>query len=174
MQRCAPAVLCATVISGCAGVSISPILPDDVDRMHTSSNKMKGYVVYSPMVVFEVAVAEVCIERKGGNCLTSKPGCTLGSPMILPDYRRPFAIDTTSGLGKAGLEIQVADGWRLSSVKDSSDNSAILGFIEKAAGLSDFQPDSASTKPCGRLEPGLYRWTGSASGPLERLKVFGN
>jgi len=38
-------------------------------------------------------------------------------------------IDIKSGIGKAGADITIIDGWRLGSVKDNSDNTAMLGDL---------------------------------------------
>jgi len=43
--------------------------------------------------------------------------------------QKPYLIDVKSGLGKAGTDVTIIDGWRLGNVKDNSDNTAILGNL---------------------------------------------
>lgn len=53
------------------------------------------------------------------------------------------------------LYTPINDGWRLGTIKDNSDNTAVLGVIEKLAGgifkMSGFSEGS------GCNNPGLYR-----------------
>ncbi len=161
------------LIFGCAGVSITPLSQDEAAAIHRGDSKKNGYVIYEPLVVVEVSQIEVCIEKDSkGKCKKSVTRCSAGKPFVLPDYSKPYIIDIKSGFGKAGVELEFSDGWLLSKVKDNSDNTAVLGAVEKLLGLetkSSIGTDSAS----GCKDPGIYRVNISPSGiGLEQIKVY--
>lgn len=154
--------LVAISISGCAGLDITPISAVEEAAAHAGGNtRVKGYVIYQPMVVVEVTQKEVCKDKdEKGNC-KGEPEvvCSAGTPFTLPDPARPFLLDARSGFGKTGVEVSITNGWQLGSIKDNSDNTAILGTLEKALGLK------AANAPTGKASPekckasGLYRVT---------------
>ena len=152
-------VLAACALAGCSGVAIRPISPEYERSAHGKDTSASGYVVYGPMVVVEVAPREVCMARNDKNvCTDTETRCAIGAPQFLPDLSKPFLVDIKSGFGKAGVDVTIADGWRLGNLKDNSDNTAILGLIEKL-GVSFFAKaePGTTTKGKGCSAPGLYR-----------------
>jgi len=165
-------LVCTTLLAGCAGVSIDPISPTKSGAAHTDNGSVSGYLVYGPMIVMQIGESEVCTQRANdGKCTANKTLCTVGAPTALPDYSKPFAVNIRSGFGKAGVEVQIADGWRLSGVKDASDNTALLSFIEKNVLKTESIARAKPDKPCGALEPGLYQWTPGSTNALTRLNI---
>jgi hypothetical protein len=145
------------IFCGCAGVSITPISKQDAIDIHKPNAGKSGYVVYEPMVVVEVSKKEVCLARDNtGKCIKQETSCAAGTPFVLPDYSKPYLIDIKSGLGKAGTDVNIIDGWRLGNVKDYSDNTAILGSLMTI--LSSVTPfrKAQDDKKC---RAGLYRVT---------------
>ena len=132
--------------SGCASMKIAPLTQGKAGQAHENDSPVKsGYIVYAPMVLFEIKAGE-------------HGGCVVGPTFTLPDYSKPYVIDSRSGFGKAGSEFTIADGWRLSTMKDSSDNSAFLALATKSLEL---RPDVANS--CGNA--GVYRiQSGGTSG----------
>src|SRR5436190_18354395 len=127
-------VVTACVLAGCSGVAIRPISPELERSAHGKDGAASGYVVYGPMIVVEVVEREVCIAKNDkGACVHAETRCAIGEPKVLPDLAKPFLVDIKSGFGKAGVDVTIVDGWRLGNVKDTSDNTAILGLIEKIA-----------------------------------------
>ncbi|MCE5211983.1 MAG: hypothetical protein LLG40_10550 [Deltaproteobacteria bacterium] len=157
------------VFCGCAGVSITPISKQDALDLHKPNAGKSGYVVYEPMVVVEINKKEVCVKKDdAGKCTDTKPACAAGTPFVLPDYSKPYLIDIKSGIGKAGADITIIDGWRLGSVKDNSDNTAMLGdlvSLVKALRVPD-------TKDAGKCKEGLYRVTIDNSSEDKPLKLI--
>lgn len=148
----------AIFLNGCAGVSITPISNQQAVNAHSDGTTNNGYIVYEPIVVVEVSQKEVCVQKdKNGKCLQTETRCSVGTPFTLPDYSKPYLVEVKSGFGKAGVEIEIKDGWMLGKVKDISDNTAVLGLVEKLLGLEKaaFFPGA---KPSGGCEaPGLYK-----------------
>jgi len=142
-----------TLASGCAGISITPVPSQNPDV--ALDPNLAGYIVYEPMVVFPVMQAEAC--DKDQKCLKFK-GCTIGQPLTLPNYGRPYVIEIRSGFGKAGADVTIADGWKLSNLKDNSDNTELLKLVASATGIAE----AADTKEC---PTGLYRLIWSEGGP---------
>lgn len=150
-------VLITVALTGCAGLSIAPISPDKANKAHTDGASVSGYIVYHPMVVVEVAEREVCLKRGAkGECEKSETRCAVGSPFVMPDYSKPYVVDIKSGFGKAGAEVEIVDGWRLGKAKDTADNTAVLGLLEKIAEAKILKaaPQDGVAK-C--KVPGLYR-----------------
>ncbi len=150
-------------IAGCAGVDITPISPAEEAAAHAGGGKLKGYIVYEPMVVVEVT------QKQVGTTIT----CSAGTPFILPDTSRPFLVNARSGLGKAGVDVTIVNGWQLGNIKDSSDNTALLGTVEKILGVSGVK-EITREGPAGKCkEPGLYRVNLEPRGvTLSRLLVY--
>ena len=143
-------------LCGCAGVGITPISKQDAIDIHKPNAGKSGYVVYEPMVVVEVNKKEVCVEKDNADkCTKKETTCAAGTPFVLPDYSKPYLIDVKSGLGKAGTDVTIIDGWRLGNVKDNSDNSAILGNLVTLATKMAFRGQQDDRK----CKEGLYRVT---------------
>jgi hypothetical protein len=165
----------ALALAGCSGVEIRPISPALERASHEKDGSASGYVVYGPMVVVEVAPREVCLAKDAakGTCTDEETRCAVGTPFVLPDYTKPFLVDIKSGFGKAGVDVTIADGWRLGNVKDNSDNSAILGLVEKIAVPLLRAEKSATTRRGGCSQPGLYRVEIDGTGvKLSRLIAY--
>ena len=149
-------------VSGCAGVTIKPVkgTPEQV-RESLIAGKQDGYVIYHPMILFEVVDKEVCTEKgNDGNCKAFNVVCSLGTKQVVPDYDQAYVIQISSGFGKAGVDVTVTDGWLLSNVKDNSDNTALLDVLFKAA-FGGYKPGAtAAPRPddFGCKERGLYRY----------------
>jgi hypothetical protein len=111
------------------------------------------------MIVVEVALREVCAAKNDKNaCVETETRCAIGEPKVLPDLAKPFLVDIKSGFGKAGVDVTIVDGWRLGNVKDNSDNTAILGLVEKlAVPLLARAEAGATARRVGCRAPGLYR-----------------
>jgi hypothetical protein len=149
-------VTLSVLLAGCAGLDVRPISQERALRAHEGSSDERGYIVYEPVVVVEVGPRQVCTATEGKGKCTLQTQCAAGAPFILPDYSRPYLVSTKSGLGKAGLDMTIVDGWRLGSLKDSSDNGAVLGILEKLATRGPSADPSAGTE--GRCKAaGLYR-----------------
>jgi hypothetical protein len=170
-MRLVPLVLAGFVLSGCAGVSIKPIPVTAAQNAHDNPTNLSGYIVYHPMVVVEIGEREICVAKgSDGKCAKSELRCAVGQPFTLPDYTKPYLIDITSGLGKAGAEVEIVEGWRLGKVKDQSDNTGILAFIQKIAEAKvlTVEPGQPTTPACKRA--GLYR-VGTEAGKV-KLEVL--
>lgn len=174
MRKYIFSIAVAVFISGCAGVSIIPISSQQAIDVHSGSSNRKGYIVYEPIIVVEVSKKEVCKKRNAtGKCVEIETICAAGTPFTLPDYSKPYIIDVKSGFGKAGVELEIKDGWMLGKVKDNSDNAAILGTVEKLLGIGILTASPGAT-PTGKCEvPGLYRVNMSAGAiVLEKIKLY--
>lgn len=159
MKQHVVAVAIAVALTGCAGLEITTLQPAQVSDARGSAGKaLDGYVLYEPVVVIEVSVKDVCTAGRDdkGNCKAATVvQCSASIPFLLPDYSRPYLVRSKNGFGKAGVDITISDGWRLGGVKDNSDNTALLGTIEKLLGTSAVALRQSDEKTC--KEPGLYR-----------------
>lgn len=116
-------VLLAGLLAGCSGMVIQPLSKAEADKFHSEdSANRSGYVVYAPRVYFAVG-------------LDDKMTCVVGKPFVLPDYDRPYRLDSKPGLGKASTEFTIADGWALGTFKDNSDNTALLTALVGGNGI---------------------------------------
>lgn len=170
------ALLLALLSVGCAGVSITPISADIARQAHTDKGTVKGYIVYAPIVVVELTEKLICLQQgEKGECKRAELTCSAGTPFVLPDYAKPYAVDIHSGLGKAGADVSFRDGWLLTQVKDASDNTALLGMIEKVLGLDSKKTvEKTSGEPDRRCtEPGLYTVSVTSQGiEMKRIRVY--
>lgn len=148
-------VLMAASLSGCAGVSITPISAEKVKDAHTSRGDVKGYIVYAPIIAVEVSAKLICVKQTKDKCDDYQVVCAAGTPFVLPDYTKPYAVEVRTGLGKAGVDIALKDGWLITNIKDTSDNTALLGFIEKLVLAEKKAVDPGATGTCPVM--GLYR-----------------
>lgn len=164
MGRTAPlGIAVAALLAACSGVDIRPISPALEREAHARDGAASGYVVYGPMVVVEIALREVCVAKnEKGACVEQEARCAAGTPFVLPDPSKPFLVDVRNGFGKSGVDLTIADGWRLAGVKDQSDNTAILGAIERVATLRAGEGVGRSRGAC--KAPGIYRVVGDESG----------
>ena len=157
MRRWAlPVGVLAIMLAACSGVEIRPISPALERESHQREGAASGYVVYGPMVLVEIALREVCVAtNEKGACIEQEARCAAGAPFVLPDLSKPFLVDVRNGFGKAGVDLAIADGWRLSGLKADSDNTAILGAIEKIA-LARMTDDPTKRRgACAKA--GIYR-----------------
>jgi len=153
----------ACALAGCSGVEIRPISPDLERQAHLRDGTASGYVVYGPMVVVEIALRELCVAKNDrGACVEQEVRCAAGAPFVLPDLAKPFLVDVKNGFGKAGVDLTLGDGWRLGSLKADSDNTAVLGAIEKLALARS--GEATARKSGGCRAAGLYRVEVDASG----------
>ncbi len=160
-------------LSGCAGVDIRPISHEQALSAHQTGSTASGYIVYEPVVVVEVS--QVCVTKDAnGSCKDQETRCAAGMPFVLPDYSKPYLIDAKSGFGKAGVDITIVDGWRLSNVKDNSDNTAVLGMVGTLLGVIKSTPTLAKSDKGEKCKaPGLYRVTVDKDGvALTRMLVY--
>ena len=146
-------------LSGCAGLDIASLSTAAANNAHSRSNEVKGYIVYHPMVVVEVGEKELCIAKnEKGQCTKVKTVCGVGDPKTLPDYSKPYLLTPKSGLGKAGVDIKIEEGWRLGGIKDESDNTALLGVLATAGGIEttvEGPVSDASISDCS--DSGIYQ-----------------
>lgn len=157
--RATATIALAALLSACAGVTLTPISKEDALHRHDPGGSAKGYTVYAPMLVVQIERVKKCLKTKpksdeceGDPVLL----CQIGEPKLFPDYSRPFVVDSKSGLGKAGTEIAITNGWMLSSVKDSSDNTALLAAV---IGGTFAQPWIASNEKEDGCQTGVYQWS---------------
>lgn len=174
MKRLIACVVMPALLAGCAGLEITTLRPEQVDQARKSADKaLDGYVLYEPVVVVEVSLKDVCVAGKDekGNCKAATVvQCSASTPFLLPDYSRPYLVRSKNGFGKAGVDVAISDGWRLGSIKDNSDNTAVLGTIEKIFGIKSIAP-SADGATC--KAPGLYQVTLESGAPaLRPLKLY--
>jgi hypothetical protein len=167
--------LIAFGLYGCAGIDITPLSKDQVEKAHQGNSDLRGYIVYAPMVVVEISAKDVCLEKDSkGSC--AKPGgtgCFAGSPFVLPDYSKPYLVNVRSGFGKTGVDITITDGWRLGNIKDNSDNTAVLGTVEKILGgqIRSLGPGARAGEIC--KVPGLYQvLVGKTGIELKRILIY--
>lgn len=174
MKKLIICVVIPVLLAGCAGLEITTLKPAQVTDARTSADKaLDGYVLYEPIIVVEVSVKDVCTAGKDekGNCKAATVvQCSASTPFLLPDYSRPYLVRSKSGFGKAGVDVAITDGWRLGSIKDNSDNTAVLGTMEKLLGIKSVVPSSEG-KTC--KDPGLYRVILENDAPtLKPLKLY--
>lgn len=133
----------AVLLAGCSGMVIKPISPQEATAFHEdpAKNGRSGYVVYAPTIYFSVG-------------LDDKNVCVMGKPFVLPDYNRPYRLDSKSGLGKAGTEFTITDGWMLGAAKDNSDNTAILNALTGKEGIFGLDQGGRAKTNC---ITGLYQ-----------------
>lgn len=156
-NRIIPAIF-ALSLTGCAGLDISSLSTEEASNAHVSGKEIKGYIVYQPMIVVEVGEREICIKHgNDGKCADTKLVCGIGEPKTMPDYSKPYRINSRSGLGKAGVDIKIEDGWRLGGIKDESDNTALLNVLATAAGIKPADKGSIDGSESVCQKPGLYR-----------------
>ena len=145
---CALGIMAALAVGGCGGLDIKPLTVAEAENAHKtgSDENESGYIVYHPMIVVEVTKGE-------GN------KCVMGKPQILPDYGKPFLLKITQGIGKSRVDLRIEDGWRLGGVKTESDNTALLEFVAKTAGLVPGAVISSTEIPefTNSCKPGLYK-----------------
>jgi hypothetical protein len=129
--------LLAASLAGCVGLEITPLSPAEEAASHAGGTSLKGYIIYEPMVVVEVSQKEVCsAQDPKGNCTgASVISCSAGTPFVLPDTSKPFLVNVKSGFGKTAVEVAITNGWQLGNIKDNSDNTALLGTLEKIIAL---------------------------------------
>ena len=152
------------MVAGCAGIDIKPITAERAKNAHETGTDDKGYIVYSPVVIVEIKAEAICIEKNAsGTCVKSEIGYKAEKfTDLLPDYSKPFLVRPRSGFGKTDVELSIKDGWCLDSVKDKSDNAAVLDNVIKALKeltaipIIGRQPKSIDDTKRGP-KPGLYR-----------------
>lgn len=151
-----PVSLCA-----CAGVDVTALTPAQAQHMHAGGKVPAGYVVYAPMVVVEVTQEEVCVAKDDkGHCQAQETRCLAGKPFTLPDESRPYLVSLRSGLGKAGSQIDITDGWMLGRMRDDADGTSSLGLVQKLLGLrlgQAVETGAGGGHAC--MAAGLYRAT---------------
>lgn len=174
MKRLFVCIAVSVLLAGCAGLEITTLQTSQVaDARKPDGKALDGYVLYEPIVVVEVSIKDVCTAGKDekGNCKAATVvQCSASTPFLLPDYSRPYLVRSKNGFGKAGVDVAISDGWRLGSIKDNSDNTAVLGTVEKLFGIKSAVP-SAGEKTC--KAPGLYRVDLEDGAPaLKVLKLY--
>lgn len=147
-----PLLALACMLTACAGIDIRGITPEQAADAHTGQFKGKGYIVYSPVVMVEIGM--VCVD-KDANGACKKSECVARTPFVVPDHGKPFLVNVKAGLGKAGADIAITNGWQLGSMKDTSDNTAILGLVAKAVGLERANA-GATASAAASCTAGLY------------------
>ena len=166
--------LLAASLAGCSGLEITPLSPAEEAASHAGGTGLRGYIVYEPMVVVEVSQKEVCSAPDArGKCTgDSVISCSAGTPFVLPDTSKPFLVNSKSGFGKAGVDVAITNGWQLGSIKDNTDNSALLGTLDKiiALGAKSIAREGAA----GQCKAsGLYRVIQAPAGvTLSPLLVY--
>lgn len=161
-------VVGAAATSGCAGLDIVPITKQQAQTAHDGSGKA-GYIVYHPLLLVRVGSELRCPQDKmpDGKCDRNNATieyCEVSAPFLFPDYERPYRVTSKAGLGKAGVEVSIMNGWMLSSFKDNSDNTALLSELSK--GLMKKFDGKSPTCPTG-----IYQWT---EGGFLRFDKFGS
>lgn len=167
MRNLTLVTLAAFGLTACAGIDITPISPSDEAAIHSGESKLKGYIVYQPMVVVEISQKKICSNKDGDEGCTTT--CSAGAPFTLPNPAKPFLINPRSGFGKAGVDISISNGWQLGGIKDNSDNSVLLGTVEKLTGLAGLKAFPNKSKdedpPC--KASGLYQLNIKPDGDIE-------
>ena len=155
-------------LAGCSGFDIKPISADEAKNAHAAHTIGDGYVIYAPVVVVEIGSRRACLRKDSkGNCEEEEIRCVAGTPFVLPDRSKPYLINFRSGFAKAGVDVAIADGWRLNGVKDAADNQSVLGVIGKLAAGVSLAPAKAGegdNAVDGECKPGLYRVEADAQG----------
>lgn len=151
--------IAAVSLAGCAGLDIASLSIEAANDAHSQGKEVKGYIVYHPMVVVEVAEKELCVvKNEKGQCTNVKNVCGVGEPKVLPDYSKPYLLTPKSGLGKAGVDVKIEEGWRLGGIKGESDNTALLGVLAAAGGIgTSGQGPVSDAAISGCSDSGLYQ-----------------
>ena len=162
------------VVCGCSGLELRAMEPKEVNGLFGGGNRTAGYVIYEPMVVVEISDETPCLKKEGEKCIEKgAPKCTVGAPIYLPNYERPYIVNSKSGFGKAGVDVAINNGWQIGAIKDNSDNSSLLPFVTSVTGTY-----ADGEKAAGCKEPGLYRLISIDNKPegqrvkLEKLKGY--
>jgi hypothetical protein len=114
----------AFLLAGCASVEINPVHESAAaDLWKRDAPSRNGYVIYAPSIVVEQRQVQSCV---GEQC---KLVCAFGPPFTLPDLSRPYIVNARPGFGSLSVEFGIAEGWRLDSMKQAVDNSAVLGAL---------------------------------------------
>ena len=146
------AVNCAVLaLTGCAGLDIHPLTPQQAAAAH-AGNGPAGYIVYAPITVVEIS---------------DRDGCRVGTPFQLPDYARPYLLRSRSGLGRSGVDVSISSGWMLGGFKDTADNGALLSTAGALLGMRGGagSPPGGAAADC--RAPGLYRLVARPDGSVE-------
>lgn len=149
MKRTLALLLLAFLLGGCSGVIIKPLTAAEAKAHREGGGS--GYLVYEPTIYFAVSQDD-------------KKACIIGKPFGLPDYSRPYRVDSKSGLGKSGVDISITDGWILGGFKDNSDNTSLLTSLMSVAGFKD-DPEKKGADSC---QVGLYVIVKDGSGRIEK------
>jgi hypothetical protein len=149
------------LVAGCAGLDVKTLKSHEVkDARAKGGAPLSGYIVYEPMVIVSVSWPKICIgtEEPGGACKGQLVTHCAASTLLLPDYEKPYLVSTRAGLGKAGAEVTIVDGWMLGTLKDSSDNAALVSALASfKSSPATVQPSIAKKDEPGCKLPGLYR-----------------
>lgn len=155
MKRHLIRVIIPFLLAGCSGLQIDTLKYSEVKAARADKGKpLDGYVIYEPMTVVELSLKESCSKAldKDGKCTgTTIKQCSASIAFQLPDYSKPYLLKNKNGFGKAGVDVTITDGWKLGGFKDNTDNTAILGVLEKVI-TKDFNAASASD-----CKAGLYK-----------------
>lgn len=159
----ASVLLAAMAASGCSGLQIASISKDDAGKAHQGAGH-SGYIVYHPRVLVRVGAEKRCPADKmpDGKCdpkNASLDYCEVSPPFYLPDYDKPYRVDVKTGIGKAGVDVAIANGWMLSSFKDNSDNSVLLGELIKAGVFTKTVAPEVPNQAASKCPAGVYQWT---------------
>lgn len=140
-------LLFTVLLGGCSGIIIQPLSKSEVKEHQ--EGRGSGYLAYEPTIYFAVGQDD-------------KGACIVGKPFGLPDYSRPYRVDSKSGLGKSGVDVSITDGWVLGGFKDNSDNTSLLTSLK---GLMALNGDANACRV------GLYRVAKDGAGQIERVTL---
>lgn len=139
-------VIPLTLLAGCGGLEISSLTVEDATNAHLNE-KVPGYIVYHPMIAVDV-----------------NKECKVGAPKTLPDYKKPFLLKLTQGIGKFSVDLKIEDGWRLDGIKTEADNTALLETLKDKLSVESVLPGekekrdpSKAPDVSEKCEPGLYK-----------------
>lgn len=148
MKRAFKAAVIAftTQLVGCAGLSVTPLTPNQASLAHSDSSSINGYIAYHPAMI-------VAIGTKNGSC-------GIDSIQYLPDYSKPYLVRIDKGIGSSTTKFDLTNGWMLSSASATVDNSVISEKLFNKLSATTLTLSSESKAPDASLEcvPGIYRY----------------
>jgi hypothetical protein len=105
--------LLALALTGCAEYHIRPVRPAEVAAVKD------GYIFYQPELYFAVTRT---VDKDKQESITV-------APLYLPNYQKPYRVTTFNFLAKSDFGFNFENGWKLTSISDRADNSAVADTL---------------------------------------------
>jgi hypothetical protein len=135
------ALFTSVLLAGCAGVSITPLSPEEAAAAHRpGASRRDGYVIYEPQVLFmatrvAAAVSPPKPAAEGGDVRPADVVRIDGweiRRVVMPDYSRPYRVHPYAFLAKTDFDFDYQEGWMLSHQKATLDSTAVISLLTEA------------------------------------------